>query len=268
MGDIKHLRLPERIQVQDWGKLAWDVFQYQYFDAIVIRAPSNTIPALGMALSLMLKNFSRPILLYGRQEQTELAEAWARHCPGAGVFALGDATLLLACRTTFTPETGLTSPFCPPVASLEKGNFCFYGKPERPPRHPDEAMVCDAVNTNIGLVMPGYAFAPEEKLLERSAYLVLLDSPANCDWLFDDQREILNRLRRAQIPVVVCGLPAQIDEPMLRRQLLRSGVISADSMTVEAAIVKLMWTMARTGTPKGVRLYFALSFAGENDVDE
>lgn len=267
MGDIKHLVLPERMLVRDWGKLAWDVFQYQYFDAIVIRAPLDTIPWLGMALSLMLKNFSRPILLYGRPEQDGLAEAWARHCSGGGVFALGNATLLLACRTTYSLREGLTSPSYPPIGSLENGTFCFYRKAEQSSRRSDAAMVCDAINENIGLVMPGYAFAQEGKLLERSAYLVMLDSTANCDWLFDGQRKVLDRLRRAQIPVVVCGLPSRIEEPMLRRRLLRSGVISAGSMTAEAAAVKLMWTMARTGTPKGVRLYFNLSFAGENDGD-
>lgn len=265
MGDIKHLILPERIHVDDWRKLAWDVFQYQYFDAIVIRAPLDTIPSLGMALSLMLKNFSRPILLYGRPEQAGLAETWARHCPSGGVFALGDATLLLACRTTYSLQWGLTSPSCPPIGSLEKGTFCFYRRPGHPNRRPEEAMVCDAMNENIGLVMPGYAFAQEGKLLERSAYLVLPGK--NCDWLFQEQQEVLRCLRRAQIPVVVCGLPARIEEPLLRRRLLRSGVISAGSMTPEAAAVKLMWTMARTGTPKGVRLYFNLSFAGENDGD-
>jgi L-asparaginase/Glu-tRNA(Gln) amidotransferase subunit D len=50
---------------------------------------------------------------------------------------------------------------------------------------------------------------------------------------------------------------------MLRRALLRTGVVSAGDMTRETALVKLMWTLARTNSVNGVRMYFSLSFGGE-----
>jgi glycosyltransferase involved in cell wall biosynthesis len=75
--------------------------------------------------------------------------------------------------------------------------------------------------------------------------------------------DMLSALHRSHIPVVVTGLPEDVSDPKLRRALLRTGVVSAGDMTRETALVKLMWTLARTNSVNGVRMYFSLSFGGE-----
>lgn len=267
MGEIKRLRLPERLYLTDWRNLAWDVFQYQYFDAVVIHAPTHLIPYLGTSLAMMLKNFHRPVVFYGEDWQEEQAAQWARHCAN-GIYALGTGGLYLACRTSFLPERGIFSPYEAPVGVIENGVYCFY-RNRVPRQSSDPPMVCDAVNEKIGMVLPGYMFAKLGALLEKDAYFVMLDgSRSSIDWLFTDKRDMLNRLRRAQIPVLVHGLPPVVRDPELRRMILRSGVILTGDMTREAALVKLMWTMARTGAPEGVRLYFSLNFAGETSQEQ
>ncbi len=261
MADIKRIRLPERVHVGGWGKLAWEVFQYQYFDAVIIQAPMPLIPYLGTALAMMLKNFRRPVIFYGEEWQEQTALQWARHCP-SGIYALGEDALYLACCTSYSPETGVCSPHARPMGVVEQGAYHFY--PHRGPRvSSDPPMVCDAMNRQVGLVRPGYSFTQPGKLLEQSSYFVVVRNRSGMDWLFEDKRDILNRLRRAQIPVVVYGFPPVVKDPQMRRSILRSGVILTGDMTMEASLVKLMWTMARTGSPDGVRLYFSLNFAGE-----
>lgn len=267
MGDVKRLQLPERMYLNDMKNLAWGVFQYQYFDAVIIHAQAHLIPYLGTALAMMLKNFHRPVVFYSEDWQESQAMEWSRHC-SHGVYALGTGGLYLACRTAYLPERGVYSPYEAPVGVVENGIYCFYQN--RIPRiSSDPPMVCDAVNDKIGLVLPGYMFAKLGTLLEKDAYFVMLDGSRNSiEWLFRDKRDMLDRLRRAQIPVVVHGLPPVVRDPYLRRMILRSGVILTGDMTKEAALVKLMWTMARTAAPEGVRLYFSLSFAGETSQEE
>lgn len=261
MGDIEYIYLPERIRPSAIKELAWKVFQYQYFEGILIHCPSYQIPYVGAGLSLMLKNFHRPIILYHEEGQRTQGENWVRNsCPG--VYVLEDEVLYLACRTAFSPKSGITSPYHPPVGLVSDNFYCIYQ--DRVPRIPEEEpMVCDAISENIGLVRPGFAFAPEETLFEKDAYFVLLHGPEDRTWLFDQQKTVLERLRKQEIPVVVHGFPPQIEEPQLRRQILRSGVILTGDMTQEAALMKLMWTMARCSAPESVRLYFSLSFGGE-----
>lgn len=261
MADIKRIRLPERVHMDGWRNLAWEVFQYQYFDAVVIQANMALIPYLGTALSMMLRNFHRPVIFYAEDWQEQQALQWARHCQ-SGVYVLGTGGLYLACRTSYSPETGIISPYEAPVGVVENGMYCFYQNLVPKVSH-DPPMICDAMNSRVGMVMPGYSFAQPGKLLEKSAYFVVVHDRSSMDWLFEDKHDILNRLRRAQIPVVVHGFPPTVNDPQMRRQILRSGVILTGDMTLEASLVKLMWTMARTSAPEGVRLYFSLSFAGE-----
>lgn len=260
MGDLKYIFLPERIQTSSMKKLAWQVFQYPYFDAVLIRAAGFHIPYLGAALALMLKNFRRPVLFYQTDEEQTQAEHWARNCC-PGVYALEQDLLYLACRTTYSPNAGITSPYYPPVGLRGGSGYCVY-QDRVPAVEQEEAMVCDAVNENIGFVRPGFAFATPETLLEKSAYFVLLKGEEDIDWLLDGQKKLLEQLRRAQIPVVVHGFPQQMPLP-LRRRVLRAGVIPTGDMTREAAWIKCMWTMARCSAPESVRLYFSLNFGGE-----
>lgn len=261
MGDIKYIRLPERIRPSAMKKLAWQVFQYQYFEGILIHAADYQIPYLGAGLSLMLKNFHRPIIFYHDDRQQTQAEGWVRNCC-PGVYVLEGQVLYLACRTAFSPKMGITSPYHPPVGLMSGNRYCIYQ--DRVPRIPEEEpMVCDALSEKVGLVRPGFAFAPQETLLEKDSYFVLLGGPEDVAWLFEEQKAVLEQLRRREIPVVVHGFPPQINSHQLRRQILRAGVILTGDMTCEAALVKLMWTMARCSAPESVRLYFSLSFAGE-----
>jgi hypothetical protein len=133
-----------------------------------------------------------------------------------------------------------------------------------PVREPDPFLLCDALNENVNQLFPGTQLVSRDDLLSSAGVLVpLKEFERETRWLLEEQRDMLSALHRSRIPVVVTGLPEDVSDPMLRRALLRTGVVSAGDMTRETALVKLMWTLARTNSVNGVRMYFSLSFGGE-----
>jgi L-asparaginase len=237
-------------------QLAQQLFQYQSFSGVIVRCRPEDIPYYGMALTLMLKNFPLPVVLFSQEEQGKEADFWAS-ISGAGVFALEKNNLYLACRMTW--QSGeLTSPHYPPVGT---GKTLFVER--LPKREQDPCFLCAALNDKAVLFRPGEN--PEERgdLSQAEGVVVALAGEQDLGWLFREQMPLLEQLHRKNIPVVVTGLPQIITDCQLRRQILRSGIISAGDMTPEAALVKLMWTLVRTRSKKGVQLYFGLNFGGE-----
>ncbi len=259
---VKRVNVPPcALRGQQLKEIAWQVFQYQYFDGITVCAQKSDIPFYGTALTLMLKNFRRPVVFFAHEEQAAEAERWAS-LGVAGIFALGDDGLDLACRTTVDEKGRLCSPFYPPVGRHEGGFYEIFRR-LLPMDEPDPFLMCDAMNDSIILSYPGEDMAERQGLMEASGVLMALQTEEDAEWLFSTQMPVLQKLHRRRIPVLVTGLKARPDDPKRRRMLLLSGVTPAGDMTREAAAVKLMWTLARTGSAEGVKLYFGLSFGGE-----
>lgn len=260
---IKRINVPAgTLRAASMKKLAGEVFQYQYFDGVTLFCPPGDVPFYGTALSLMLKNFHRPIVFFTRESQASEAEAWAALGVN-GVFAMGDDGFDLACRTTYTAEKGLHSPHYPQVGHWTVRRSILTNL--LPKEEDDPFLMCDAMNDNILVFYPGDDLLSRPELETISGIHISISKEEDLQWLLVEQMPALTLMRRKGVPVVVTGLPPQLDIPMRRRQLLLSGVVSAGDMTREAAMVKLMWTLARTGSQNGVKLYFSLSFAGERN---
>lgn len=245
-------------QIKD---VAWKIFHYQYFDGIIVCVNATDLPFYGTALTLMLKNFRRPVVLFSREEQAEEASRWAE-LGQAGIFALGDDGLDLACRIT-CEETGRLYSVCYPQVGKKEGKTFRILKELLPPEEQDPFLMCDALNERVAVLYPGDVLEEHSELTKVSGAVICLKGEADLRWLFEEQMSALLLLHKKGVPVVVSGLPERFENPQLRRQLLLSGIISAGDMTREATIVKLMWTLARTHSVDGVKLYFSLSFGGE-----
>lgn len=258
---IKRIDVPTgTLRASELKRLAMEVFQYQYFDGIILHAASCDIPFYGTALSLILKNFHRPIVFFDKEYLAHDAAAWAELGVN-GIYALGHDGLDLACRTTYEPDSGLMSPHYPPVGQWTvRRSFLQHLLPME---EKDPFLMCDAMNDKVLAFYPGDDMNSRRDLEMVSGVLIGIKGEQDMKWLLEEQMPALTRLRRNRVPVVVTGLPKDTGDPVRRRQLLLSGIISAGDMTREAALVKLMWTLARTASFDGVRLYFGLSFAGE-----
>jgi hypothetical protein len=263
MKEIKRLEVPgSALGPRKMQVLARAVAQYQYFDGVVLHAMPWDLPFYGMALTLMLKNFRPPVVLYSQEDQVEEAVAWAEQ-GASGIFALGSDGFDLACRTTCTAGGRVISPVFPPVGRSDGWTHQVLHD-LLPVREPDPFLLCDALNENVNQLFPGTQLVSRDDLLSSAGVLVpLKEFERETRWLLEEQRDMLSALHRSRIPVVVTGLPEDVSDPMLRRALLRTGVVSAGDMTRETALVKLMWTLARTNSVNGVRMYFSLSFGGE-----
>lgn len=259
---IKRLELaPAGFSPQQLRDAAWRIFQYQYFRGIIIWASAQDIPVYGTALGLMLKNFHRPVVFFSREGQSQEAARWAALGIG-GIFALGDDGFDLACRTTCGEDGRLTSPDYPPVGRKDGAAQEIFSW-LLPPEEQDPFLMCDSLNERVWECTVEELLAARPDWNRIDGILLVLRSEGEFLRLLGDAFPLLTQLRRKKLPMVVTGGPKTVAEPSLRRRLLAAGLISAGDMTREAARVKLMWTLARTGSPEGVRLYFSLSFAGE-----
>lgn len=263
MKNIKQLEVPSAgMEPRNLQALARLVAQYRYFDGVVLHALPWDLPFYGMALTLMLKNFRLPVVLYAQEDQAAEAMAWAEQ-GFSGVFALGSDGFDLACRTTCTGGGRVISPNYPPVGRSDGWSREVLSD-LLPPTEADPFLLCDALNDRVTQLFPGTELVSRDDLLSSSGVLIpLREFERETRWLLEEQRSILSELHRRRIPVVVTDLPDEVDDVKLRRDLLRTGVVSAGDMTREAALVKLMWTLARTNSVNGVRMYFSLSFGGE-----
>ncbi len=263
MKNIKRLEVPSAgLEPRNLQALARLVAQYRYFDGLVLHALPWDLPFYGMALTLMLKNFRLPVVLYAQESQVEEAVTWAAQ-GYSGVFALGSDGFDLACRTTCTGAGRVISPHYPPVGRTDGWAHQVLSD-LLPPSEPDPFLLCDALNDRVTQLFPGTELVSRDDLLQSSGVLIpLREFERETRWLLEEQKKMLSELHRRRIPVVVTDLPDEVEDVQLRRNLLRTGVVSAGDMTREAALVKLMWTLARTNSVNGVRMYFSLSFGGE-----
>jgi len=127
-----------QMTVADWNKIAKDIYdQYDNYDGFVILHGTDTMAYTGSALSFMLQNLSKPVILTGAQIPLSSPNNDAKgnitqsiriagNCPQINeVCIYFDGDLLRANRAVKTSTTSLkafTSPNYPPLGKIDENN--------------------------------------------------------------------------------------------------------------------------------------------------
>lgn len=272
------------IQPEHWSKLARLLHaKLPDFDGAVITHGTDTLAYTASALSFMLPNLSKPVVLTGAQRPLREVRSDARlNLIDAVTSALYGPREVTVCfdshlyrgnrvrKVSIAEYDAFESPNFPVLGTLGvetrfEGGLQRKGKPQ---------LVAE-VDPRVFLlkIFPGLDPKLALSLLPRIRGLVIEAHGAGNFPFLEEGRSLLplfKEARRREVPVVVVsqahrnGVDLNLYES--GSAALQQGAISGGDLTPSAAVVKLMHALAWQRTPAMVKGYLERSVAGERSV--
>ena len=255
------------IQPEHWQIIARRVFEsLKEFDGIIILHGTDTMAYTASALSLMLRNLNKSVVLTGSQipfsEPDSDAVANIRTAIAAVRAGIIGVSVAFAGRViegtravkVSTMDYGaFESINAPYLAQMQADGLRVYSKnaaasPPLPPISLDESLCTDVFLLKL---MPGTKPELFDAIVTLGYRGVVIEAfgAGGIHYEIRDLTEKLKMLEQLGIPVVVCSqcLYERVDLSVYEvgRKLLASGVISAGDMTTESAVVRLMWALGK-----------------------
>ncbi len=260
-----------------WLELARLVKEnYSHYDGFVITHGTDTMAYTAAALSYLVQNSKKPIVLTGSQRSAYLRDTDARknlydafsYCAddGAhGVHVVFDGKVILGTRAKKTRTrsyNAFASVDFPEIALVRDGEIIYYGKEDVPEGEP---RFYDALNSDVFLLkmIPGMK-ADISEYLAQNYDGVMIESFGSGGLPRYENDAFFSYLKKFtdQGKVVVVGTQVEregsaLDVYEVGKRLVECGnVLEARSMTPEATVVKLMWILAQTRDMEEIKRLF------------
>ena len=278
----------ENLEPENWQNLAREAGRELNAGAtgVVIPHGTDTLHFTTAALSFMLRDLTGPVVVVGSQRSSDRPSSDAAlnllSAARVGISNLGEVVALMHGETsdTFgaihrgTKVRKMHSSRRDAFRSLNTsplGRVHPDGRVELSdralPRAPGPTKVDDALDSKVGLTYfyPGQRPAELEGILRDLHGLVIAGT--GLGHVSQDMTPVLHRATRDGVAVVMTTQTLQ-GRVGLRvydtgRDLLKAGVIGAEDMTPETALVKLMWVLGHTREPAEIARAMATNVAGE-----
>lgn len=286
----------EDMDPKKWEKISERVFDkiVEGYDGIVIPHGTDTMGYTAAALSFSIRNPPIPIVLTGAQRSSDrpssdayinmiCATITASKAPFAEVTVVMHSTsndeTCIAHRGTKVRKchTSRRDAFktinAKPIATINpNGEIIMHVKDYNPRRRDIEGASLEAkFDDKVALikVYPGMNDEIIHYLIDKGYHGIVIEGTG----LGHVPQWIINALKRAienEIPVVMTSqcLWGRVNMNVYRRgvELLEIGVIPGQDMLPETALVKLMWTLAKTRNMSEIREIMLSNIAGEISV--
>jgi len=278
----------ENLKPENWQNLAREAGRELNAGAtgVVIPHGTDTLHFTTAALSFMLRDLTGPVVVVGSQRSSDRPSSDAAlnllSAARVGISNLGEVVALMHGETsdTFgaihrgTKVRKMHSSRRDAFRSLNTsplGRVHPDGRVELSdralPRAPGPTKVDDALDSKVGLTYfyPGQRPAELEGILQGLHGLVIAGT--GLGHVSQERTPALHRATRDGVAVVMTTQTLQ-GRVGLRvydtgRDLLKAGVIGAEDMTPETALVKLMWVLGHTREPAEIARAMATNVAGE-----
>jgi L-asparaginase len=247
------------VSPNDWNVIAADVLQkYNKYCAFVIVCGSDTMAYTASALSFMLENLSKPVIITDRNVKSAVKLALKTKIPE--VMIENEGKLLRGCRTIHKSLEYFTSPNYP---YLEQRN-CL--------QHPSENFQIKFVDPNINIlivkVFPGISdislnFSEDDIV---SGIVLEIYESGNTP----KSKNLVNAIKKLIKKGVIIVAVSQCEEVLkfeLNKNLLEAGVISGNDMTTPAAYAKLYFLLSNVKNRNLIYQLMEKTFRGEMTVN-
>ena len=239
--------------------------QYDRYDGFVIAHGTDTLAYTAAALSYLLQNSEKPIILTGAQKpigfdssdsKQNLSDSFLCACSELhGVLVVFGGQVLLGSRARKIRSKSyfaFESPNYPPIASVQNGRLVVYFRPTL-----GQPRLYERLEQSVGLLKltPATDAALLHYMLSHYKALVIeafgVGGLPCRDGTF--RREVTAALKAGK-PIVLTtqvqseGTDLSVYE--VGKDLREFGVLEAYDMTPEAAFTKLMWILSITDDPK------------------
>lgn len=260
------------IMPEHWLRIADAIIRaYDDYDGFVIAHGTDTMAYTASALSYLIQNSTKPIVLTGAQrpigfETTDskqnLADSFLCAVSGlSGVLVVFGGQVLLGTRARKTRSksfSAFSSPNYPPLATIQNGRLTRYFDPTsgKPRFYRD-------LDGSVGLLKltPGTDVELLDIMLDR--YRALVIESFGVGGLPDRGGAFRASVRRATAAGKLVALTTQVPSEgtdlsvyNVGNGLTDIGVLEAFDMTPEACFTKLMWILACTDDPDTRRQLF------------
>lgn len=272
------------VYYEHWLNLAQIVEEnYQKYDGFVITHGTDTMAYTAAALSYLIRQSPKPVVLTGSQKSVALRDTDARRnlldafrfCvddDAFGVRIVFDGNVILGTRAKKTRTrsyNAFSSVDFPEIAVMRDGKPIWYIREERPKAVQFSHKLANRVF--VLKMIPGLEAGILDYLSEHCDGLILetfgsggLPNYENGAF-FSGLKAFLEKGKTVVVTTQVEREGSALTSYEVGRKLLGCGnVLEARSMTIEAAVAKLMWILAQTKEQKEVERLFYSSI--EHDI--
>lgn len=272
--------------VNDWNKIGEEIAKrYDKYDGFVVLHGTDTMAYTSSALSFMLKNLNKPVILTGSQIPLCEVRSDGQDNLVTSLIIAGEGRVNEVClyfggrllrgnRATKMSADGLLafdSPNCPRLA--EAGISIRY-LPVPPPPKTEEKLPLDLrkfedVPIGVLKVFPGISFPIFDKLMTEKLRGIVLETfgAGNIPGEGDSLLPIIRKAFNAGSVVAVCSQCPQgtvsLGTYATSSPLKEAGAVSGFDMTTEASVAKLYYLFSQNLSKEEIKRLMEENLRGE-----
>lgn len=275
------------IQPEEWRTIAEAIYRNcNDYDGIVVSHGTDTMAYTASMLTFMLQQINLPVVLTGSQvpmnvmlsdapDNMKLAFTAAASCR-PGIYIAFNRKIMRGCRSVKVRTTAFDafeSVNVPPVAEVTSDGFSFRNSQPLPT---GKCQLNTRIDPHVSLVklFPGFDPSLLQAMADNGCHGIVIEAYGLGGMTFIRRNlvAVVGKLIRDGIPVVAASQclyeRSDLTKYEVGRLALVEGAISAQDMTSESAITKLMWGLGQGMDVHQITEFFNTNVAGEVTLNE
>ena len=272
------------IQPEEWQLIATEIYDnMDKYDGIVLSHGTDTMSYTASMLSFMIQNVKVPVVLTGSQvpinvvlsdapDNLRLAFVAAATCEPA-IYLAFDRKVMLGCRTVKVRTINFDafeSVNLPPIATVTSDGLVF-NKTISLPKRNKNCQLKTNLETQVSLVklFPGFDPNLLFAMVDAGCKGIVIEAYGlgGMNYIRRNLVAAIGKLIERGIPVITSSQCLYERSDLTRyevgRLALLEGAISAQDMTSESAITKLMWSLGQGMDVHQIARLFETDLVGE-----